>query len=988
MKRPHICLMLLIFAMLFSSTGETSNLSREQPIPRTLFGMHVGRVVDGTPWPNLSVPAWRLWDSQVKWPDLEPSKGQWRFDKLDKYVALAELHNTEVLLPLGTTPQWASSLPDVKSGWQAPGFTAAPADMNDWQTYVRQVVTRYKGRIRAYEIWNEPNLKQFWIGSTDQLVTMTKDAYAIIKSVDPAAILVSPAATGGPGVAWLADFLSKGGGHYVDVIGYHFYVFPHAPETILPLVERVKQAMKDNGAEDKPIWCTELGWAAPKPFLSEELAAAYVARSFIINWAAGIQRLYWYMWDNRNWVTIETTAADNKTVLPAGQAYGTIQKWLAGASMDSCNQSAGQIWTCELHRANQSQWIVWTAGKVEETFPVPGSWHAQSATSLVAQPYTIKESSIHISQVPMLLGSAASISAMGAVAIAATAPEVKPVEPRYTPSGGTYLAGQKITLSSTTPGAVIHYTVDGSQASVTSSVYQAPLVLSKGQIVRAIAVVKNVSSYEASASFNVMSSAARPQTPSYIPPGGAYEAGQKIALRSATPGAVVHYLVGGGQVSVSSPVYTNPLVLTKGEIVRAIAVVGSVSSYEASATFTVTSSPTSSSPSSPAGSSFPVSAAAHSPIPASFFGLTVLDFTKLSPSMPIGTSRSWDAYPNLDWSDANPSYGNYNFTYLDKFIALNRARGTQIIYTLGRTPRWASSKPNANDAYGPGECAPPVEMSYYDDYLRAVVTHVAGQIKYWEIWNEPQDTKFYCGDIPTMVTMAKHANQIIKEIDPTAMILSPSVTGGPGPAWLASFLSEGGASNVDVIAFHGYWSPKAEDVLKVIESYQAVTGKSGAAGKPLWDTESSWAGFGNNGTPSSAHQVGFVAKDYLLHWSQGVSRFVWYAYDGGAIWGGLWNSAAGESPAARSYRETYRWMAGATLTAPCSANTSGIWICPLSRPSGYLAEAVWIPNRTATFTVPSHYTEYRDLAGAVHPVTSSTVTVGDEPFLFETENLP
>jgi hypothetical protein len=363
-------------------TSGFSSVAKDTPIPRTFFGMHIHQAFDKTPWPDVAVPTWRLWDAQVKWPDLEPSKGQWRFDALDKYVAMAEQHNTEILLPLATTPQWASARPDVKSGWQKPGFTAEPGDMNDWRTYVRQVVTRYKGRIFAYEIWNEPNLQQFWIGNTDQLVAMTKDADDIIKGIDPAALLVSPSATTGRGIPWLADFLSKGGGRYVDVIGYHFYVFPHPPETMLPLIEKVKQTMRDNGVEDKPIWDTELGWAEPKPFPSDELAAAYLARSFILSWAAGIQRVYWYAWDNHSWVSIETTGTDNKTVRPAGQAYGTIQKWLLGASMGSCNEYAGQIWTCQLHRGDESQWIVWTLDNVGKIFPVPGSWHAQSVTPL------------------------------------------------------------------------------------------------------------------------------------------------------------------------------------------------------------------------------------------------------------------------------------------------------------------------------------------------------------------------------------------------------------------------------------------------------------------------------------------------------------------------------------------------------------------------------------------------------------------------------
>jgi Chitobiase/beta-hexosaminidase C-terminal domain/Glycosyl hydrolases family 39 len=1030
--------------MLSLASGATNLEPPQQPIPRTLFGMHVPYLPDGTFWPSVSVPTSRLWDSQVKWPDLEPTKGQWHFATLDKYVDLAQQHNTEILLPLGTTPQWASALPNVKSGWQAAGLTAPPDDMNEWRTYVRQVVSRYKGRIFAYEIWNEPNLKQFWIGDTDQLVAMTKDAQEVIKSIDPAAILVSPSATTGAGIAWLSSFLGKGGGRYVDVIGYHFYVYPQSPEAILPLIGRVKQTMKDYGVEDKPIWDTEIGWAAPKPFPSDELAAGYLARSYILSWAAGVRRVYWYSWtgDEHSWASIMTTGADFKGLRPAGEAFGTIQKWLVGNSMSGCNESVGQIWTCQLHHGEGSQWIVWTLDSSGKNFPVPSSWHAQSYTPLLGGSKAVEGSSVPISQVPILLVSVPNTLATSGVhssAIPSTRPNFiplggtysvgqqiilgsstpaavmhyvdgsqasvnsteyrtplaltkgetvrsiafageatsneesvtfaasRPEEPRYSPPGGTYLIGQQITLSSSTPGAIIHYTIDGSQASVNSAAYKSPLVLTKGEIIRAIAAVGNVSSFEASAAFAVTSSASIPEEPRYSPPGGTYLIGQQITLSSSTSDAVIHYTVDGSQASVNSPVYQTPLVLIEGEVIRAMAFVGSVSSYEASATFSV---------------GYP------SAIPASLFGLTVLDFTKLSPSISFGTTRSWDAYPNLDWSDANPSRGVYNFDNLDKFIAVNQARGSEIIYTLGRTPQWASSEPNAPGPYGPGQCAPPADIDDYENYLRAIVTRADGRIKYWELWNEPQDVHFYCGDIPNMVRMANSAAKVIKEIDPAALILSPGVTGGPGPSWLSSFLSDGGAEYVDIIAFHGYWNANAEDIASVISSYRAVMVAKGVAEKPLWDTESSWAGFGNIGTPNNSQQIGFIAKDYLLHCSMGVPRFVWYAYDGGTIWGGLWNSRTGESSAAKSYSEIYRWMVGAALTAPCSANQEGIWTCNLSRPGGYLAEAVWISNKTAAFVVPPNYTEYLDLAGAVHTITSSTITVGDQPILLENRNLP
>ena len=79
--------------------------------------------------------------------------------------------------------------------------------------------------------------------------------------------------------------MSHGGGQYVDVIGYHFYDAPHPPEDMVPLIQKVEQLMAENGAGNKPLWNTETGWPYPKPFPSDDLAAAYLARAYILNWA-------------------------------------------------------------------------------------------------------------------------------------------------------------------------------------------------------------------------------------------------------------------------------------------------------------------------------------------------------------------------------------------------------------------------------------------------------------------------------------------------------------------------------------------------------------------------------------------------------------------------------------------------------------------------------------------------------------------------------
>ncbi len=373
-------------------------------------------------------------------------------------------------------------------------------------------------------------------------------------------------------------------------------------------------------------------------------------------------------------------------------------------------------------------------------------------------------------------------------------------------------------------------------------------------------------------------------------------------------------------------------------------------------------------------------------IPATFFGLTVLDFQNLAPKLPYGTTRTWDSYPNLDWADVSPAPGTYDFTYLDAFLKKNR--GHEVIYTLGRTPRWASSKPDAPGGYGPGQCAAPANLQWWDDYLRALAKDVLGRIHYWELGNEVNDSRFYCSDIPTMVLMAKQAHTILKSIDPQAQILSPSVTGGPGPEWLAGFLSEGGGKYVDAIAFHGYWSTSAEDILPLVQHYRRVLAAHGIADKPLWDTEASWADFGMHPLQGSDARAAFLAKYYLLQWSAGVRRFVWYAFDGEETWGRLWDKKSGMHQDARAYAQTYAWMVGASMDFPCLPDRKGTWTCTLSRRRGYKAEAVWNSRSTQSFPVPVGYTEYRDLQGHVAPITQRTLTIGNLPILLETGPIP
>ncbi len=370
-------------------------------------------------------------------------------------------------------------------------------------------------------------------------------------------------------------------------------------------------------------------------------------------------------------------------------------------------------------------------------------------------------------------------------------------------------------------------------------------------------------------------------------------------------------------------------------------------------------------------------------IPRALFGMTVLDFQNVTPPLTYGTTRTWDAFPMLDWADINAAPGVYDFQYLDSFLAMNQARNADVVYTFGRTPQWASSQPQTQGPYGPGQCAPPTDIRDWDDYVTAIASHAGTRITYWELWNEPQDPDYYCGDTKTLLTMAQHAYRIIKSVNPAAQVLTPAASAEGGPEWLAQYLSQGGGNYADIVSFHGYCNNQAESINSVVSQYRDVIAAHGQSGKPLWDTEADWAGDDDDVLVGSANRAAFMAKYYLLQWSGGVSRFVWYAYDGGT-WGGMWNAETGADADAAAYGVVQQWMAGASMSSACVADAGNTWSCRLTRAGGYQALVLWNSTQASNYQAPAGYVEVRDLAGNVRPLSGSSLPVGNSPILIET----
>jgi hypothetical protein len=361
-----------LFAFISGCIFSAGARAQSDAIAKQFFGVHMHRADRGTAWPNIPFGSWRLWDANVTWAELEPSRGKLNFSRLDRYLTMAEMHDVEILMPLANTPRWAAARPNESSAY-SPGNASEPASIDDWRHFVRTLGERYKGRIRHYEIWNEPNHMPHFSGSISKLVELTCEASKILKSIDPSNQIVSPAisASGKDHLQYFDRFLGTGGAKCIDVVSYHFYVTQFGPEAMVPIIRDVRRLMNKNGVGEKPLWNTETGWRVDNddgtplhPMTRNYKKVSpddtnFVLKAFALSKAEGVDRFYWYAWDNLS----ELGMIHPKTGVPKAM----VQQWrpaydrLLGASQVRCSQN-GNTWTCGFVRKNGAKdEVSWSA---------------------------------------------------------------------------------------------------------------------------------------------------------------------------------------------------------------------------------------------------------------------------------------------------------------------------------------------------------------------------------------------------------------------------------------------------------------------------------------------------------------------------------------------------------------------------------------------------------------------------------------------------
>lgn len=219
----------------------------------------------------------------------EPYKSAW--EKYDHIVDLADKYEINIMARLSNPPAWTRAMTDTV------GAFAPPDDLTDYGDFVEAVASRYRGRIRAYQIWNEPNIYPEWGEypiSAEAYTLLLKEGYTRVKAADPEAIVVMgalaatieldrvrrydanghPTSPGGlSDVLFLQQMYQAGAAPYFDVLAMQGYGLWSGPtdRRMQPRVLNfsrplyLRDLMVRHGDGHKPIWLSELGWNAVPP---------------------------------------------------------------------------------------------------------------------------------------------------------------------------------------------------------------------------------------------------------------------------------------------------------------------------------------------------------------------------------------------------------------------------------------------------------------------------------------------------------------------------------------------------------------------------------------------------------------------------------------------------------------------------------------------------------------------------------------------------
>lgn len=210
------------------------------------------------------------------WRGIERTPGVYSWEYEDEQVAEARKNGLEIMWCLHGIPDWE----------QKAGNSGMPKNLDHYKKWLTEMVRRYKGDVRYWEVMNEPNS-----GSTSAMhgpdrvtdyVALLKASHEVIKKEDPTALVVG--LSGCPGfIPWSEQVLAAGGAPYFDVLTLHNYrAAPLIDSARERPIQRMREILTRYGSTAL-IWEGEFGFRQPartgdRPLTAKEFWEQYDSR--------------------------------------------------------------------------------------------------------------------------------------------------------------------------------------------------------------------------------------------------------------------------------------------------------------------------------------------------------------------------------------------------------------------------------------------------------------------------------------------------------------------------------------------------------------------------------------------------------------------------------------------------------------------------------------------------------------------------------------
>lgn len=228
---------------------------------------------------------------------------------------------------------------------------------------------------------------------------------------------------------------------------------------------------------------------------------------------------------------------------------------------------------------------------------------------------------------------------------------------------------------------------------------------------------------------------------------------------------------------------------------------------------------------------------------------------------------------DFDWTRIEKEKGRFDWSFHDGLVACARRNGITVYGIVAGWPAW----PQWSKAYTEEG------VDNYVRFLRELVRHYRNEVRYWEIWNEP-NIFFWDGPKELYATLLTKSYKAIKEVDPSAQVLGIS-TAGIDYNFIARMLAR--EAPFDVLTIHPYRKLLEDRIfLNELKITSDLVRLPDGRRRPIWLTEMGWSTY----TPHNTLEQSFapttlranaelLARTYLCAIVSGVEpRTFWYDF--------------------------------------------------------------------------------------------------------------